>query len=276
MTIQSLPTRFVGSEVARTSSGAGTGLPARLEIIPTDGIIAKVQANVPAGSTLTVTCLPHHGVKATMQASVQLGQLGYNVIPHLAARSLESRAQLAGILEDCEASGITEVFAVGGDAPHAAGPYSSSAPLLEDIADMTGGDLAVGVAGYPEGHPRHNELHMLDALLEKQHLAANVVTQMCFSAPRISWYAELLRREGVGLPVWAGVAGAVPRAKLIALATKIGVGPSLKFLNRKGPLSRRLLSSGSYSSQALISDLSAARPALAGIHLYSFNNLEQR
>jgi methylenetetrahydrofolate reductase (NADPH) len=276
MTIQSLSIAFAGFEDVPTAPEAGAGLPSRLEIIPTDGIISKVQTHVPAGSTLTVTCLPHHGVKATMQVSVQLGQLGYTVIPHLAARSLESRAQLAGILGDCEAAGISEVFAVGGDAPHAAGPYSSSGRLLEDIADMTGGNLSVGVAGYPEGHPGHNELHMLDALLEKQHLAANVVTQMCFSAPRISWYADLLRREGVDLPIWAGVAGAVPRAKLIALATKIGVGPSLKFLNRKGPLARRLLTSGSYSSQSLISELSAARPALAGIHLYSFNNLEQR
>lgn len=276
MTIQFLPTRIAGSAAAHTGPDAGTKLPARLEIIPTDGIISKVQAYVPAGSTLTVTCLPHHCVKATLQVSVRLGQLGYNVIPHLAARSLTSRAQLAGILGDCEAAGITEVFAIGGDAPHPAGPYSTSARLMEDIADMTGGMLAVGVAGYPEGHPRHNDLHMLDALLEKQHLAANVVTQMCFSAPRISWYGELLRREGVGLPVWAGVAGAVPRAKLIALATKIGVGPSLKFLDRKGPLARRLLNSGSYSSQSLISELSIARPALAGIHLYSFNNLEQR
>jgi methylenetetrahydrofolate reductase (NADPH) len=274
MTIQSLPSRFAGPDAAHSASGHGTQLSARLEIIPTDGIVSKVQAHVPPGSTLTVTCLPHHGIKATMEASVQLGLLGYNVIPHLAARSLESRAQLAGILRDCEAAGITEVFTIGGDAPHAAGPYNNSGRLMEDIADMTGGNFAVGVAGYPEGHPSHNELHMLDALLEKQHLASNVVTQMCFSAQRISWYAELLRREGVDLPIWAGVAGAVPRAKLIALATKIGVGPSLKFLNRKGPLARRLLNAGSYSSQSLISELSAARPALAGIHLYSFNSLE--
>lgn len=274
MTIQSLPSRFAGPLAAHSASAAGTQLPVRLEIIPTDGIVSKVQAHVPSGSTLTVTCLPHHGIKATMQASVRLGLLGYNVIPHLAARSLESRVQLEGILRDCDAAGITEVFAIGGDAPHPAGPYNNSVRLMEDIADMTGGNLATGVAGYPEGHPRHNELHMLDALLEKQHMASNVVTQMCFSAPRISWYAELLRREGVDLPIWAGVAGAVPRGKLIALATKIGVGPSLKFLNRKGPLARRLLNAGSYSSQSLITELSAVRPALAGIHLNSFNNLE--
>lgn len=249
-------------------------LPVRLEIIPTDGIIPKVQAHVPAGSTLTVTCLPHHGAEATVRASVQLGELGYNVIPHLAARSLGSRAQLAGMLRDCGAAGITEVFAVGGDAAEAAGPYGNSFQLMEDIAGLTGGTMAIGVAGYPEGHPKHNELHMLDALLEKQHLASNVVTQMCFSAARIGWYGDLLRREGIDLPIWAGVAGAVPRAKLISLATKIGVGPSLKFLSRKGPLARRLLNAGSYSSGSLVSELAATEPALAGIHLYTFNNVE--
>ncbi|MFE4833421.1 methylenetetrahydrofolate reductase [Arthrobacter sp. NPDC056691] len=249
-------------------------LPLRLEIIPTDGIIAKVQAHVPAGSTLTVTCLPHHGVGATVRTSVQLGQLGYKVIPHLAARSIGSRAQLAGMLRDCGAAGVTEVFAIGGDASEAAGPYGNSFRLMEDIADLTGGTMAIGVAGYPEGHPKHNELHMLDVLLDKQHLASKVVTQMCFSASKVGWYAELLRREGVDLPIWAGVAGAVPRAKLISLATKIGVGPSLKFLNRKGPLARRLLNAGSYSSESLVSELAAMEAALAGIHLYTFNNVE--
>ncbi|MFE4545328.1 methylenetetrahydrofolate reductase [Arthrobacter sp. NPDC056727] len=249
-------------------------LPVRLEIIPTDGIIPKIQGHVPAGSTLTVTCLPHHGVEATVHASVRLGELGYNVIPHLAARSLGSRAQLAGLLRDCQAAGITEVFAIGGDASESGGPYGNSFQLMEDIAELTGGTMAIGVAGYPEGHPKHNELHMLDALLEKQHLASNVVTQMCFSAARVGWYAELIRREGVDLPIWAGVAGAVPRAKLISLATKIGVGPSLKFLNRKGPLARRLLNAGSYSSGSLVSELAVTEPALAGIHLYTFNNVE--
>lgn len=248
-------------------------LPVRLEIIPTDGIVPKVQAHVPAGSTLTVTCLPHHGPQATVRAAVQLGELGYSVIPHLAARSLGSRDQLVGLLRDCEAAGITEVFAIGGDAAEPAGPYGNAFRLMEDIAELTGGAMAIGVAGYPEGHPKHNELHMLDALLEKQHLASNVVTQMCFSAARVGWYTELLRREGLDLPVWAGVAGAVPRAKLIALATKMGVGPSLKFLNRKGPLARRLLSAGSYSSESLVSELAATEPALAGVHLYTFNNL---
>lgn len=251
-----------------------TTLPARLEIIPTSGIVTRVQAGLAPGTALTVTCLPHHGVQPTLETAVQLRRLGHSVVPHLAARSLESRAQLAGILTECRTAGINEVFAVGGDAAQPAGPYQNSARLLEDIADLSGGAMSAGVAGYPEGHPGQSQLYMLDALLEKQHLATSVVTQMCFSAARISWYVELLRREGVTLPVWAGVAGSVPRTKLISLATKIGVGPSLRFISRKGPLARRLLDGGNYSPSRLVAELSAAQPALAGVHLYTFNNLE--
>jgi methylenetetrahydrofolate reductase (NADPH) len=115
---------------------------------------------------------------------------------------------------------------------------------------------------------------VLDALLAKQHLASSVVTQMCFSSEKILDYAALLRREGVDLPVWAGVAGSVPRTKLVALGTQIGVGSSLKFLSRKGPLARKLLSGDRYSPDSLIAGLESGPAGTAGIHLYSFNSLE--
>lgn len=248
--------------------------PTRIEIIPSPGIVEKVQAAVPLSTTLTVTCLPHHGIARTMEASVRLSVLGYNVVPHLAARGLEHRAQLSGILRDCRAAGITEVFAIGGDGPLGAGPYQSSLPLLADIADYSGGSIAAGIAGYPEGHPSVSGLDLLDALLAKQHLATHVVTQMCFSTPTILDYAALLRREGVELPVWAGVAGAVPLTKLLRLATQIGVGTSLKFLSNKGTLARKLLGGDKYSPEGLVSELTAHPDRVAGIHLYSFNRLD--
>jgi methylenetetrahydrofolate reductase (NADPH) len=134
--------------------------------------------------------------------------------------------------------------------------------------------MRAGVAGYPEGHPLVSPVDLLDGLLAKQHLASHVVTQMCFSAGKIHDFAALLRREGVHLPVWAGVAGSVPRTKLVALSTQIGVGSSLKFLSRKGPLARKLLSGDRYSPDSLITGLESQPGNLAGIHLYSFNSLE--
>jgi methylenetetrahydrofolate reductase (NADPH) len=248
--------------------------PIRIEIIPSEGIVERVTDQVPLTTTLTVTCLPHHGIERTMRTAVQLGVLGYTVIPHLAARSLRDRAELTRILRDCDAAGIREVFVIGGDRKQPTGPYESALPLLEDIAQYSGGLMRAGIAGYPEGHPSAGPVDMLDALVAKQHLASHVVTQMCFAPEKILDYAALLRREGVGLPVWAGVAGSVPRTKLVSLATQIGVGSSLKFLSRKGPLARKLLSGDLYSPQSLVSGLESQPANLAGIHLYSFNSLD--
>ena len=248
--------------------------PVRIEIIPSPGIVERVTAQVPLTTPLTVTCLPQHGIERTMRAAVQLSVLGYTVVPHLAARSLQSRADLTGILRDCDVAGIGDVFVVGGDRKRPAGPYEDALPLLEDIAQYSGGAIRAGIAGFPEGHPSVNPVEMLDALLAKQHLASHVVTQMCFSAPKILDYTALLRREGVGLPVWAGVAGPVPRTKLVALATQIGVGSSLKFVSRQGPLARKLLSGDRYSPQSLVSGLESQPGDITGVHLYSFNSLD--
>ncbi|MET3707812.1 methylenetetrahydrofolate reductase (NADPH) [Arthrobacter sp. UYEF6] len=248
-------------------------LPTRIEIIPSTGIVDLVRALVPLTTTLTMTCLPHHGIERTMRTSVELSDFGYTVIPHLAARSIHDRAELTRIMRDCDGAGIGEVFVIGGDRKQPAGSYGSALPLLEDIAQYTGGRMRAGVAGYPEGHPTVAALDLLEALQDKQHLATHVVTQMCFDAPKILDFAALLRREGVNLPVWAGVAGSVPRSKLLALATQIGVGSSLKFLSSKGTLARKLLSGDRYSPHTLVAGLES-QPGIAGIHLYSFNNLD--
>lgn len=274
MTVQSPPEDREGRSGSHPA--AGLPLPVRLEIVPTEGIVAEVQATLPAGSELTVTCLPHHGLEPTVQTALRLASLGYTVVPHLAARAIEGRAQLERVLREAEAAGITQVFAVGGDGARAAGPYANGLELMEDIADLSGGRIAIGVAGYPEGHPRLSESELMDSLLAKQHLAANIVTQMCFSAPTISAYAALIRREGVDLPVWAGVPGPVPRTRLVSLAAKIGVGPSLKFIRSKGQLAKGLLSGDTYAHEGLVSELSDPAAGLAGIHVFTFNSLGGR
>jgi methylenetetrahydrofolate reductase (NADPH) len=44
--------------------------PTRIEIIPSAGIVDLVQELVPRTTTLTMTCLPHHGIERTVRASV--------------------------------------------------------------------------------------------------------------------------------------------------------------------------------------------------------------
>ena len=56
-------------------------IPTRIEIIPSEGIVEKVTAAVPLSTTLTITCLPHHGIERTMRTAVQLSVLGYRGHP---------------------------------------------------------------------------------------------------------------------------------------------------------------------------------------------------
>ncbi|WP_309074262.1 hypothetical protein [Paenarthrobacter sp.] len=124
-------------------------LPTRVEIVPTDGIVDAVGKAVPTDTTISIPCLPHHGIVPTLRAAVQLSELGYTVVPHLAAKCVESEQQLQGILRNRENAGITEVFAIGGDATQSTGPYATGGELLRDIVDITSGRVRVGVAGYP-------------------------------------------------------------------------------------------------------------------------------
>lgn len=249
-------------------------LPLRLEIIPTEGITAAVVAQLPAGTTITVTCLPHHGIERTMATALELADRGYAVVPHLAARAIASREQLARIVGDCSTAGIKEFFVIGGDKAQPAGPYASGEALMLEIADLSGHTMAMGVPGYPEGHPSISNRQLVDSLRVKAELADYIVTQMCFSSDAIAVYIDRLRHNGVTLPVWAGVAGAVPRTKLVSLATKIGVGSSLRFISGKGSLGLRLLGGSRYSPDGLVADLGTLPVPPAGIHLYSFNNLD--
>lgn len=248
--------------------------PTRLEIIPTTDIVPAVLACVPTDATITVTCLPQHSVARTMETAAELAGHGFTVVPHLAARSIASREQLAGVLRECNTAGITELFVIGGDRGQAAGPFASGEALMREIAHLSGNSMRMGIAGYPEGHPAIKDAQLLESLRSKQELATHIVTQMCFSPDKIAGYMDGLRREGVLLPVWAGVAGAVPRTKLLRLATKIGVGSSLRFISGNGALGRTLLGGSRYQPEQFIADLAELPIPPAGIHLYTFNNVD--
>lgn len=129
-------------------------MPRRIDIVPTADDLARVEEAVPLGATVTVTCLPHHGIQKTIQTAVQLAGLGYDAVPHLAARTFESRMELSRTLTLCEDVGISDVFVVGGDRTAPVGPYSSSASLIEHIRDLSQDTLPSELPDIPKGTPR--------------------------------------------------------------------------------------------------------------------------
>ena len=69
----------------------------------------------------------------------------------------------------------------------------------------------------------------------------------------------------------------LPRAKLVRVSTRIGIGESLRYLRKHGDFVTRFLQPGGFSPDKLIKGLA---PALAspeqrvgGFHIFTFNDL---
>ncbi len=272
------------SEGRLPDSGRGAELrslvaTARIEVVPVGDVVSRAVAVLPRGTRLSVTCLPKHGPTQAVQTAVELAGAGFDVVPHLAARSVESRGQLGELLSRSEEAGIAEFFVIGGDRSEPAGPYAYASQLIEEIGLLAASSPRIGVGGYPEAHPAHDDAGLSHALREKQRLGADyVVSQMCFDAPTFGAWVARVRQDGVAMPIVFGVPGVVDRKRLIEMSTKIGVGGALKFLRGKRRMLLSLMTSRRFQPGHLIDEVRLVLPEqefLAGLHLYSFNQLER-
>ena len=270
-------TRTVANERRTMSTEAAAQM--RLEVVPSADLLGRLPLIFAAPGTVSVTCLPHHGPGKTVATSIELVRRGYHAVPHLAARSIGSQAELHTLLQRLIDEGITELFLVAGDRRTPAGPYSWSGDLMEEVKAFAP-DMSVGVAGYPEGHPQFSAEQLRNSLEAKAPMATSLVTQMCFSADAISQYLGALRRSGVRLPVWVGVPGPVSVKKLLAMGARLGVGRSLKLARGTG-MARALWRRGDmldFDSARLIREVQqklANDPLFAGFHVYTFNDFDR-
>ncbi|WP_163560795.1 methylenetetrahydrofolate reductase [Halomonas sp. NO4] len=247
----------------------------RFELLPFAGMEAAA-ASLPRGAVVTVTCSPRHGLERTLAAAEWLQAAGYRAVPHLAARQVRDQRHLEGVATRLAAAGIEDTFVVGGDAPQPEGDYPGGLELLEALAALPLRPARLGIPAYPEGHP-HFEAATLQRILDaKAQHADYVVTQLCFeAAPLVSWL-EAQRCGGLRLPVYAGVPGVIARTQLMAMAVRLGIGPSTRALKRGRGWLGRLLRPARYRPDAL---LQALRPVLdggpgfAGLHFYTFNRV---
>jgi methylenetetrahydrofolate reductase (NADPH) len=70
---------------------------ARYEVLPTATIEDKVLEHVPVDLTVTVTASPNKGLEPTLDLTERLIGHGYVAVPHLAARMVRDKAELAEI-----------------------------------------------------------------------------------------------------------------------------------------------------------------------------------
>jgi methylenetetrahydrofolate reductase (NADPH) len=253
---------------------------ARYEVLPLEGIVDDVVAHVPRAVKVTVTASPTKGLEPTLEVAEQLAARGYQVVPHLSARLVRDRGQLEEVLQRLHAARVKEVFTIAGDAREPAGEFAGAAELLAAMNALGGERFAeVGIAGYPESHHLISDAITIDAMFEKEPMATYIVSQVCFDPGVIATWVRRVRDRGTLLPIWIGVPGAVDNRRLLRTSLKIGLGESARFLRAHGGWLRRLAQRRFYSPEKLLEGLApifgdpAAR--VAGIHVYTFNELER-
>jgi methylenetetrahydrofolate reductase (NADPH) len=188
---------------------------------------------------------------------------------------IRDRGHLQELLARCGSAGIRDAFVVGGDAKDR-GEIHDGLSLLRLMEELGHPFEAVGVAGYPEGHPSIPDEVLLSSLQEKQAHASYVTTQMSFDAGAIASWIDRMRDSGVTLPIHLGLPGVVHLRRLLRVATRIGVGGSLRYLRKNRQLVR-LLFGRSFRPERL---LRALGPTLAdpgagvhALHLFTFNEV---
>jgi len=268
-------------DAGRRHGLTGLLLRPRYEVLPLAGTLEQVQRHVPTALPVTVTASPARGLEPTLRLTESLALEGFSAVPHLAARLVHDELHLAEILGRLDAVGVRDVFVVAGDGTTPVGQFTDSLHLLTAMerqrrSASSQSLRSVGVAGYPEGNPLVSDAELDHALLAKQPMSSYVVTQMCFDAGAIHRWIGHARGLGIRLPVHVGVAGAVDRMRLLRIAGRIGVGTSLRFLNKQKE-GRRLLRRGGYRPDDLLGGLTPHTACgdrrVAGLHVYTFNDL---
>jgi methylenetetrahydrofolate reductase (NADPH) len=247
------------------------------ELIPLKGAIDRA-ALLPVGSTVSVTTSPAKGIEATVALCQELQAHGFRAVPHVSARMIRDRAHLADLIAWLEGAGVDRAFVVGGDAKEP-GAYPDGLSLLREMAEIGHPLSEIGIPGYPQGHAFIADGPLLDALRAKATFASYITTQLCFDPVAIAGWIAARRAEGINLPVHVGVPGVAEPQKLLAIAARIGVADTHRFLVKNVRFVTKLVRSGGfYRPDGLLEGLAPhiADPAndIVSLHLYTFNAVE--
>ncbi len=251
---------------------------ARYEVLPTPSIEAKVVESVPTSVPVTVTASPSMGLDRTVELAERLTEQGYRVVPHLAARMISGRSELAEVVDRLKRAGITSVFVPGGDADPV-GDYADAVSMLEDLTALGGPFEQVGVAGYPESHPTIHDDLTVQSMWDKRRHATYVVSNLTFDPAVVKDWVHRMRLRGIDLPLLLGLPGPVDRTKLLGMATKIGVGDSTRFLAKQKGLMTRLVAPGGFTGESFLTKCAPTvgepEANVAGLHVYTFNQVAE-
>jgi methylenetetrahydrofolate reductase (NADPH) len=138
-------------------------------------------------------------------------ELGIRSMAHLTCVGHTS-AEIGTILDDLWKAGIRNVLALRGDPPAGQMQFTAAEggfAYADELVKFTAArhDFAIGVAGYPEGHPQClNPTRDLEHLKRKIDNGGDfVVTQLFFDNDVFYRFRDQARAAGIKVPIVAGI-----------------------------------------------------------------------
>jgi len=249
---------------------------------PSADDVAALAAIAPAGTRVYLSAVPTRPVDEAIGAAALLRGAGFEPVPHLAVRNFASTIAFDEFLSRARAEAdVRRLLVIAGDRDQSAGAFRSSIEVIDGGALQRHGIIEIGIAGYPDGHPRIPQHDLDRALVDKIEaaettgIAVHIVTQFCFDAAAIVHWVTRLRDFGIEQPVRVGLVGPTSLATLLRYAQRCGVRASAQGLARQAGLVRQLFALS--APDALVRKLSEARAEghLGEIapHFFSFGGL---
>ena len=245
--------------------------------------VAVLAAVARPGTRVYVSAVPTRPAQDAIEAVASLRAAGFEPVPHLAVRNFATARELDDFLARAGEAGVRRVLVIAGDRDQPSGDFRSSIEVIDGGALQRHGIVEIGIAGYPDGHPRISEQDLERSLAEKIHvaettgMAVHIVTQFCFDTPTILKWIGRLRDFGVEHPVRVGLPGPTNLATLLRYARRCGVRASAQGLARQAGLVRQLFAMS--TPDVLVRAIAEARAHkhLGEIapHFFSFGGLAQ-
>lgn len=243
--------------------------------------LAEAAAMLAARTCMYVPSLPSRPLAQSLPMLADIHAHGLDPVPHLAARRLASREELLAFLSPAvDLHGVHRVMLVGGDEERPLGPWADSVALLESGLLRDAGVREIGIAVYPEGHPKISQAALLRAferkleLAQAQSLGIYAVTQFSFAPERIVALLADLAQRAPELPVYVGMPGPSDPLALMRYAQRCGVGAARRALSTLGTGFASLVAHTEPSEQlAAVAHFAAHHGNTVGVHLYSFGGV---
>lgn len=235
-------------------------------------------------NSIYVTYLPDEDSNRVINTSKKLHDEGFDVIPHLPARTLKNHLDLEKFIGSLsEIAGCKKILVIGGGGKQVGNISSSLDVLKTELLSKYNFD-EVGLAGHPEGNPDISESELDKAIIEKNAFAKNsdfvlyLATQFFFEASSFKKWEKKLDSLNNQLKIHAGIPGPATLKTLVSYAASCGIGNSIRFLSKQAMNITKLATTR--TPDKLIADLADYKEInpntkLSKLHFYAFGGIKK-